>query len=200
MIGRSVANSSRFEVCFPVSCLMEMIRSRFFVCLVLAFMGWLAPVATEAADRQMIDVSGFRDVVKHWNDKYGRDRSDQVLDPHDFVKIADNILRFQNDDGGWPKSFNPLLSVDEVELRRLLGRSLRRSTFDNRCTYTHIVYLARVFQACGEDRFKTAIEQGLDYVFREQHATGGWRGADVDAITYNDDVMLGVMRMWKSVV
>lgn len=154
---------------------------------------------SHATQPPMIDGSGFQDIIKHWNTKYGRDRQDLSYEPSQFVEIADNIIAFQLSDGGWPKSFNPILNVPETELRTLLGRSLERSTLDNRTTYTHIAYLAKVYSACGDERFRSAAERGLDYIFNEQRATGGWRGADVDAVTYNDDVMVGVMQLLRDI-
>ncbi|MCA9132283.1 MAG: pectate lyase, partial [Planctomycetales bacterium] len=74
-----------------------------------------------------------------------------------------------------------------------------RSTLDNRSTYPQIIYLAEVFQATGKERYRRAAERGLDYILREQHSSGGWRGSDVDAITYNDDVMLGVMQLLRTI-
>lgn len=88
-----------------------------------------------AADYEAIDLSGFRDGIKHWNDKYGRDRKDAVCAPHQIIEIADNILTCQLQDGGWPKNLHPQLRVPEPELRALLGRSLMRSTLDNRSAY-----------------------------------------------------------------
>ena len=156
-------------------------------------------ISADSGQQTPIDLSGFHDVVRHWNDKYGRDRQDDTYAPLQFVEIADHLLVFQNDDGGWSKSFNPLVKVPEAELRTLLGRSLSRSTFDNRTTYPHIAYLAKVYGVTGDERYRSAAERGLDYVFREQRPTGGWRGADVDAVTYNDDVMLGLMRLLRDV-
>jgi hypothetical protein len=72
--------------------------------------------------------------VKHWNDKYGRDRQDETWPPDQTIDIADNLLTYQVKDGGWPKSYNPLLNVPETELRTLLGKSLQHSTLDNRTT------------------------------------------------------------------
>ncbi len=167
----------------------------------IALTAWMClPIGlSHSVQPPLIDGSGFQDIIKHWNDKYGRDRQDLIYDPSQFVEIADKIVAFQLPDGGWPKSFNPILNVPEAELRSLLGQSLDRSTLDNRTTYTHIDYLAKVYSACGEERFRTATERGLDYIFNEQRPTGGWRGADVDAVTYNDDVMVGVMQLLSDI-
>ena len=173
-------------------------RIRQVVCVALIWLsGTVSPVA--AAEYAPIDLSGFRDGAKHWNDKYGRDREDDRFAPEEIINIAENILTYQLPDGGWPKNLDPQLNAPESEIRELLGRSLNRSTFDNRSTYTQIAYLAQVYRVTRLERYRESAERGLDYVFREQRPTGGWRGADVDAITYNDDVMLGVMRLLREV-
>lgn len=162
---------------------------------------WLSGAVSTlaAAEYAPIDLSGFRDGAKHWNDKYGRDRQDDRFAPDEIIHIAENILTYQLPDGGWPKNLDPQLKVPEAEIRELLGRSLNRSTLDNRSTYPQIAYLAQVYSVTRADRYRESAERGLDYIFREQRPTGGWRGADVDAITYNDDVMLGVMRLLREV-
>ncbi|HAA73962.1 TPA: pectate lyase [Candidatus Latescibacteria bacterium] len=148
---------------------------------------------------EAIDLSGFRDGIKHWNDKYGRDRADERYAPDQVVQIADNILTYQLEDGGWPKNLDPQLKVSEAELRPLLGRSLSRSTLDNRSTYPQIIYLAQVYTQTKQQKYLKSVERGLGYILAEQRASGGWRGADVDAVTYNDDVMLGVMRLFRDI-
>jgi PelA/Pel-15E family pectate lyase len=159
----------------------------------------LTTSAVRSSEHDAIDLSGFRDGIKHWNDKFGRDRDDARLAPDQILKIAENVLTYQVEDGGWPKNLDPQLIVPEEVIRKLYSRSLDRSTFDNRSTYTHIEYLAKVHASTGEKRFSAAAERGLEYIFREQRPTGGWRGADVDAVTYNDDVMLGVMRLLRDI-
>jgi len=59
--------------------------------------------------------------------------------------------------------------------------------------------LAKAYQQTGDNRYRAAAEGGLDYILREQRPTGGWRGADVDAITFNDDVMTGIMTMFLDI-
>ena len=146
-----------------------------------------------------VDISGFSDSISHWRAKLGRDRKDPRFDPAQIVEIAANLLRYQNADGGWPKNVDWLADIPETEVRRLCGDGLKKSTLDNRNTYTQVEYLARVFLQTGDPAHRAAAERGLDYVLREQRPTGGWCGADVDAITFNDGVMTGIMRLLLSV-
>jgi len=153
------------------------------------------PIANQTARYTPISTKLFQDSISHWEKKYGRDRNDARFAPHEIVAIADNILRYQNEDGGWPKDLDWLANIDEATVRQLRGDSLNRSTLDNHGTFPQVEYLAKVYHATGEARFRVGAEKGLDYIFAEQRPTGGWRGADVDAITFNDDVMTGVMEL-----
>jgi rhamnogalacturonan endolyase len=144
---------------------------------------------------EAIDLSLFQDGIAHWQKKYGRDRDDARLEPAEIVAIAENILRYQNPDGGWPKDIDYLAVVEYDEVRRLRGHTLDRSTLDNHCTYPQVAYLAKVYQQTHQERYRDAAQRGLEFILREQRPTGGWRGADVDAITFNDDVMTGTMRL-----
>lgn len=141
-----------------------------------------------------IDLSPFRDGIHHWRMKYGRDRNDALYDEGDVISIANNMLRFQCADGGWPKNIDWLVDLAPDEVRRITGSSLS-STFDNRNTYSQIEYLSKAYAETGDERYRDSAESGLEYILREQRDSGGWRGSDVDAITFNDDVMAGIMNL-----
>ncbi|MBT5828766.1 MAG: pectate lyase, partial [Candidatus Latescibacteria bacterium] len=85
-------------------------------------------------------------------------------------------------------------------VRAIKGVRSLRSTLDNRSTYTHVAYLAKVYTVTELERYRKSAERGLDFIFGLQNVSGGWRGWDVDAITYNDDVMLGTMRTMRDIV
>lgn len=147
------------------------------------------------AEESPIDISLFRDSISHWNNEHGRDRNDPRLDPQDYEAIADRLLAYQNPDGGWPKNVDWLLNIDVDAVRSIKGASMDRSTLDNRNVYPQIRYLVEAHKRSGEDRFMASAVRGLDFIVDEQRDSGGWRGSDVDAITYNDDVMTGVMEL-----
>ena len=150
-------------------------------------------------ENQIIDLSGFRDGIKHWRDEPGRGRNDARYDSSEVGGIADNLVSYQNEDGGWPKNIDWLMKTDPQTIRALFRPRSLRSTFDNRNTYTQIVYLAKAYGRTGDPSHRRSAERGVDYILSEQRRTGGWRGWDVDAITYNDDVMLGVMRLLRAI-
>ena len=151
--------------------------------------------AARARTYAPLDLSLFSDSIHHWHMKDGRGRDDARYHPAQIVQIAENLLLFQNRDGGWPANLDWLSQLTYEEIYAMRGSPLQRSTFDNRNTYPQIDYLARVFSVTGLERYRQAAERGLDYVVQEQRPTGGWCGKDVDAITYNDDVMVGIMNL-----
>ncbi len=155
----------------------------------------LAVIAPAIAAEPHIDIALFGDGISHWNDEHGRDRDDPRFDPSQYQAIADRLMEFQNPDGGWPKNIDWLLDIDPEIIRRIKGPGIEHSTLDNRNVYPQIRYLVEAAKRANEDRYLQSARRGLDYIFQEQRPTGGWRGSDTDAITYNDDVMTGVMTL-----
>ena len=156
--------------------------------------------AAKAQTYEAIDLHPLRDGMSHWRKRYGRDRNDPMYDPSQIVHIAENMLTYQNADGGWPNNVDWQAQIDPDTVRAIKGERRMVSTFDNHNTFAQIDYLAKVYVATDLERYRNAVEKGLGYILREQHPTGGWRGWDVDAITYNDGVMIGVMALLRDVV
>ncbi len=159
----------------------------------------LAPGKTDAEKYDAIDTSLFLDNIGHWQRKYGRDRNDPRFRTDQIVEIADNMLRYQHADGGWPKEVDWLADISYEEVRKIRGPSLERSTLDNHSTFSQIAYLSKVYLQTGDNRYINAAERGIDYILQKQHASGGWAGSDVEAITFNDDVMTGVMALFLDI-
>ena len=116
------------------------------------------------------------------------------------VLQAEMELLLQNPDGGWPKNvkWDSFKTLKDAKNAREKNKR-RKSTFDNSATYTEIRSLANSYASTDNLRYRQAVAQGLNYIFIEQRPSGGWRGSDVDAITYNDDAMIGVMRLLRDV-
>lgn len=123
------------------------------------------------------------------------------------VRIADNVLLYQRDSGGWPKNVDmarPLSDADKARLRR--EKKNTDSTLDNSATYTQIRYLARVYNAAKDGRFKEGCLAGVDYLLRAQYPNGGWpqyypiRRGYSRHITLNDDAMVGALNTLLEIV
>jgi PelA/Pel-15E family pectate lyase len=118
------------------------------------------------------------------------------------VRIADNVLLYQRDTGGWPKNIDMAKLLTELEVATLIKQKTEiDSNIDNGATYTQLIFLARVYQAKRVDRHKQAFLKGLDYLFKGQYANGGWpqyfpdRQGYYAHITFNDGAMIGVMNL-----
>src|SRR5690606_20558384 len=98
-----------------------------------------------------------------------------------YVAIAENMLRFQNSDGGWPKDLDYRVTLDKETVRALRGGAIDTSTLDNHTTFTQVEYLAQAYGLSGDARFRDAAARGIQYILNVQNKSGGWRGSDVDA-------------------
>jgi PelA/Pel-15E family pectate lyase len=122
------------------------------------------------------------------------------------VRVADNVLLYQRDTGGWPKNIDMAAALTEAEKAGLAGRkSVTDSTIDNGATYTQLAFLARVFEARRLPRHEQAFLKGLDYLFQAQYENGGWPQyyprltGYYKHITFNDDAMTGVLSLLRDV-
>lgn len=119
-------------------------------------------------------------------------------------KVADNILGYQNKDGGWPKLETKVNMTVPVNRAALEGFKIK-STIDNDATYIQIVSLARAFQATHQQRFRDGVEKGVKYLLAAQLDNGGWQQYWPDPqgykarITFNDDAITNTMVILRDV-
>jgi len=131
--------------------------------------------------------------------------SDAFFQTPEAVRIADNVLLYQLDTGGWPKNiFMPTeLTVDHKDLALGAKKNINEGTIDNSATTTEIVYLARLYKVHPDPRYKEAILHGLDYLFEAQYPCGGWpqcyprKDSYVYEIEYNDDSNVHVLKLMR---
>lgn len=163
-------------------------------------------------DLHIKDVSGFQDSKQHWMDITdheqvivpSKDQSDYKTS--DVRQIADNILLYQQPNGGWPKNYDMLAILTDSQKAILAEhRDSLRTTFDNGATYTQIEYLAKAYSLLHEKKYKDAALRGLNFILEAQYANGGWPQFYPDVsgyrkyITFNDGAMNGVMRVLQDI-
>ncbi len=131
----------------------------------------------------------------------------------DAIRVADNVLLYQRNNGGWYKYIDEEQSgtdmaalITPAQKEKLLkDKSLLDDTIDNNGTFTQLRYLAKVYTATKLDRFKDSFNKGFDALARAQYDNGGWPQFLIDKssyrgrITYNDDAMINVMKFMKDV-
>ena len=145
----------------------------------------------------------FFDSVHHYQmSMVPEARNYERFAPEQLESISGNLVLLQNSDGGWPKNLDwfkaPVGTSRDDQIRSLQRKPNAPSTLDNRNTWSQLIYLMRVYEQWPDESIKTSFEKGVAYIIKQQHKfSRGWRGADVDAVTYNDDVMAGVLYFLK---
>jgi PelA/Pel-15E family pectate lyase len=124
----------------------------------------------------------------------------------DAVRVADNVLLYQRETGGWPKNIDMAVVLSEQGKAEIVKqKGADDSLIDNGATYTQMAYLARVFNATKQSRFKESFIKGFDYLLKAQYENGGWPQyyprltGYYKRITYNDDAMINVMSLLRNV-
>src|SRR5215510_2858244 len=122
------------------------------------------------------------------------------------IRIADNLLLYQRESGGWPKNIDMAAILNEQGKAELQGKKKQNdSTIDNTATYTQVAFLALVYQSTRLSRFKDSFFKGLDYLLSSQYENGGWPQFYPNPtgyhrhITFNDDAMIGVMSLLRDI-
>src|SRR4051812_24708827 len=143
-----------------------------------------------------------------------RSKPDAWFGTSEGRRIVDNILSWQNANGGWWKAYDattprPPKDDPSEKANEVKGDSAnvwhRTSTFDNSATYTELRILSRAYKATHEPKYRDAFDRGLKFIFDAQYPNGGWpqRFPLEDnygrRITFNDNAMTNVMILLKDI-
>lgn len=189
---------------------MKNIRSLF---ILLSLMLIVLYIHAQSNNYPAISMEPFGDSMRHW---YGIHDSGNIIQPKpnqarypetEITKIADNMLLFQRNNGGWPKNYDMQAILLPEQMDSLLKtKDQHHTTFDNSTTYTHIEYLAKAYTLTQIPRYKDACLKGIGFVLEAQYSNGGWpqyfpleEGNYSRRITFNDGVYLGIMQMLRHI-
>lgn len=142
--------------------------------------------------------------IIHWNEAL-KQRPAWYASP-EAMRIADNVILYQRNSGGWPKNVNmAILIVPHMSTAVVRQRDRNDSTIDNGATYSQLAFLARVYSAQRQEPHRQSFLKGLDFLFQAQYPNGGWPQFYPDLngyykhITFNDGAMIGVMKLLRDV-
>lgn len=122
-------------------------------------------------------------------------------------QVGDQVIDYQRITGGWPKNIDMAKPMTDNERKQVLQDKSRRddSTTDNDATNMQMMYLARLYQATKDSKYRDAFCRGVEYLLSGQYANGGWpqfwpemHGYQIH-ITFNDDAMVNTMNMLRDV-
>jgi pectinesterase len=133
-------------------------------------------------------------------------------------EVAENVLLYQKNAGGWPKNINMHLILTDAEKTIIASEkgsteSAKMSCLDNDATTTEMRFLAKMFKYVKDERYKEAFGRGLDFLINAQYPNadnpnaypGGWpqyyplRGGYSDRITFNDNLMTNILRLLREI-
>jgi len=121
--------------------------------------------------------------------------------------VADNMLLFQRNYGGWPKHYKEekidyKKEYTAVEKATIQDESNRNdATIDNDATTKEVRYLIKVYHQSKNKKYLTAAENGIKYLLKMQYKNGGFPQFYPDLssyrheITYNDNAMINAMNV-----
>jgi PelA/Pel-15E family pectate lyase len=192
---------------FKYSLSVWLVRGYLLICLAGHSFG-------QPANQPTISMAPFSDSKAHW---YGIRDAGNIINPKanqpsypesEFLEIADNILLYQRNNGGWPKNYDmqAILTPEQVD-SLVNAKGQQHTTFDNSTTYTHIDYLAKVYSRTKNEKYKEACLKGIAFVLASQFGNGGWpqyypleRGNYSRHITFNDGAYIGIMNLLRKIV
>jgi len=143
---------------------------------------------------------------KSWRDITNKAEGDWFASA-EAKDIADNVLLYQRDIGGWPKNIQMQASLSETEKQELkaLKSTSKGATTDNGATYNQMLFLSKVNRAQPDSRYVNSFLKGLDYLLEAQYESGGWpqfyplKKGYYTHITYNDDSMVNILNILQNI-
>jgi len=121
--------------------------------------------------------------------------------------VAENVLRYQRNIGGWPKNIQLQKPLSDTQKKELLAlkASTEGCTTDNNATTQEMLFLSKIYKQQPDERYKKAFLSGLDYLLEAQYSNGGWpqfyplKKGYYTHITYNDDSMARILMVLKEI-
>lgn len=129
----------------------------------------------------------------------------QFFTTEEARRIGDQILLWQRCTGGWPKNIDMAEPLTDEQAAKVMADKGRRddSTTDNGATTMQMLYLARLFHATADVKYRDGFRRGVEYLLDGQYENGGWpqfwpemRGYQIH-ITYNDDAMVNTLELLR---
>lgn len=122
-------------------------------------------------------------------------------------RIAENVLLYQRDIGGWPKNIQMQQELSEKQQKDLIAikKTAVETTTDNGATCQEMLFMSKMYAQVKDERYKESFLKGLNYLLDAQYSNGGWpqfyplKKGYYTHITYNDDSMINIMNVIKAV-
>ena len=131
---------------------------------------------------------------------------DEWYGSEESVRIAENVLLYQRDIGGWPKNTAMHLPLTEPEKARINDdKGLNDAIFDNSATTTEMRFLARMYNKTRNNAYRDSFNSGLKFILDAQYENGGWpmfyplRKGYYTHITFNDNAIVNILVLLREI-
>jgi PelA/Pel-15E family pectate lyase len=122
------------------------------------------------------------------------------------INVAENILLYQRDAGGWPKNTAFHKSLNEAEKAKINDeKGNNDAIFDNGATTTEMKFMARMYNKTKNEVYKASFINGLNFILGAQYENGGWpmffplRKGYYTHITFNDNAIVNILEMLRDI-
>lgn len=120
--------------------------------------------------------------------------------------VAENVLLYQRESGGWPKNIAMQMPLSLAE-KATIGdeKGLNDAIFDNSATTTEMNFLARMYNNTKNQAYKSSFNNGLRFILDAQYENGGWpmffplRKGYYTHITFNDNAIVNILTLLKEI-
>ena len=131
---------------------------------------------------------------------------DEWYSSEESKAVAENVLLYQRDAGGWPKNIpihNPLTETEKAKVNDDKGNN--DAIFDNSATTTEMKFLARMYNKTYNESYKESFNRGLKFILDAQYDNGGWpmfyplRKGYYTHITFNDNAIVNILELLRDI-
>ncbi|KLT69296.1 pectate lyase [Flavobacterium sp. ABG] len=151
-------------------------------------------------------VANAQNTYKNWSDIIRK--NDAVwFASAEAQKIAENVLLYQRDIGGWPKNIQMQETLTPQQKKDLIAlkKTALETTTDNGATCLEMLFMSKMYAEVKDQRYKESFLKGINYLLEAQYANGGWpqfyplKKGYYTHITYNDDSMVNILNVLKQI-
>lgn len=147
-----------------------------------------------------------QNTYKNWSDIIRKSEANWFA-TEEAKKIAENVLLYQRDIGGWPKNIQMQEELTLAQKKELqaIKKTTKEVTTDNGATSQEMLFMSRMYAQVKDERYKESFLKGLNYLLEAQYDNGGWpqfyplKKGYYTHITYNDDSMVNILNILKQV-
>jgi PelA/Pel-15E family pectate lyase len=131
---------------------------------------------------------------------------DEWYGSEESKSVAENVLLYQRDFGGWPKNIpihKPLTDPEKAKVND--DKGLNDAIFDNSATTTEMKFLVRIYNKTKNEAYKESFNKGLKFILDAQYDNGGWpmfyplRKGYYTHITFNDNAIVNILELLRDI-